>query len=97
VICEVSAKAAALFKAAPSDLIGLDLFAIIPIIDMRELARLRIFHIVNRGELHDQELPLSARDGSIFWVRVQTHRIDDNTFISYLDYIGTHNPHYNGT
>lgn len=96
-ICGISSKAAALFKAEPDDLIGLDIFEIIPLGDMRELARLRMQHIMERGDLHDQELPLSARDGSIFWVRVQTQRANADTFISYLEYIGPHNPHYNGT
>ena len=97
VICEISAKAAALFKAEAADLLGLDIFEIIPLSDMRELARLRIAHLLTRGDLHEQELPLSAQDGSIFWVRVSTRRIDDGTFVSYLEYLGPHNPNYHGT
>lgn len=96
-ICEISPKAAALFKAEAHDLIGLDIFDIIPLSDMRELARLRISHIVTTGELSNQELPLQATDGSVFWVNVKTRRCGDGTYISTLEYLGTHTPHYNGT
>lgn len=96
-ICEISAKAAALFKAEAHDLIGLDIFEIIPLSDMRELARLRISHITTKGELSEQELPLQATDGSVFWVNVKTRRCGDGTYISTLEYLGTHTPNYNGT
>ncbi len=86
-----------MFKAEPRDLIDLDIFKIIPISDMRELARLRMGHIISKGDLNDQELPLQRLDGSIFWARVKTRRIDDQTFISTLDYIGPHSPNYRGT
>ncbi len=97
VICEISAKAAALFKAQPCDLFGKDIFEIIPLSDMRELARLRMEYITTRGDLHDQELPLLAADDSIFWVKVQTRRLNNGTYISHLEYLGQNNPRYQGT
>jgi PAS domain S-box-containing protein len=96
-VCDVSPKAAALFKAEPGEMIGRDIFEIIPLDDMRELARLRMNHILTRGELSEQELPLLARDGSVFWAIVKTRRCGDGTFISTLEYLGTHSPHYRGT
>lgn len=96
-ICDVSPKAAALFKAEPLELLGRNIFDIIPLSDMRELARLRMRHIVTKGDMHDQELPLQRLDGSVFWCRVQTRRIDNQTFVSTLDYIGPHSPNYQGT
>lgn len=97
VILSVSLKVLALFRCEAIDLVGKDIFELIPNPEMRGLARLRMEHIVNRGNLREQELPLRRPDGSEFWAKVQTERISPDMLISYLEYIGDHNPNFRGT
>ncbi len=97
VICGVSAKVLLMFRCAEADLVGRDIFEIIPLADMRELARLRMSQIVLKGDMPPQELPFMRCDGEMFWAEVKTERVSAITFISTLRYIGATNPRYNGT
>ncbi len=96
-ICAISPKALELFHCDLVDIIGRDIFEIIPNADMRGLAKLRMSHIIERGNLGVQELPLQRPDGSTFWAKVQTKKIGLDTLVSFLEYIGEHNPNYRGT
>jgi PAS domain S-box-containing protein len=96
-ICAISDKVAALFRCGPEELIGRNIFDIIPNPEMRALARLRMKHIVTKGELHDQEMPIQRPEGSVFWARVKTKRVGQDTFVSILEYLGDTNPNYHGT
>ncbi len=98
IICGVSSKVLLLFQCAESYLIDKSIFDIIPILEMRELARLRIGQIVeNAKELPPQKLPFQRPDGSVFWAQVQTFIVNENTFMSTMEYLGTTIPDYRGT
>lgn len=98
-ICEVSDPVLALFRCTPADLIGKDIFEIIPSPEMAQLARLRINHILSKGaDLHEQDLPIKRPDGSTFWVTVITRQIgESDLFVSALTYKGEHNPDWHNT
>lgn len=71
--------ACALFHCSESDLIDLDMIQIVADESMRGLARLRL-KAMKVHELGSQELPIYRPDNSRFWARVQSQRIDANTF-----------------
>lgn len=55
--------------------------------EFKGLAKWRLRHIRERGELKSQRLPLLRFDGSVFWAEVQTRRIDAHTFESTVTYL----------
>lgn len=77
--------ACSMFRCEESDLLDLDLVGIVADEDMQGLARLRL-NAMRTHALHAQDLPLWRPDGSQFYARVQSYRIDDKTFLSVLAY-----------
>ncbi len=96
-IGSASEKILILFRCQAEDLIGRNIFEIVPVPEMRALARLRMDHIVKRGELPDQELPFKRFDGSTFWAKVKTYRLGLDTLLSTIEYLGEFNTRYHGT
>ena len=97
IICDVSDPVLTLFRCTRLEILGRDIFEIIPSPEMAALARLRMNHIREKGELHNQDLPVQRPDGSTFWVTVITHKAGEGVYISELTYKGEHNPHYHDT
>ncbi len=96
-VLEVSDKVCDLFRCTKADLIGQDIFDIIPVTEMRALARWRMQHIREKGNLHSQDLPFKRPDGSVFWATVQTYKAGAGVFVSTLTKIRNENPDYHGT
>ncbi len=84
-IIAASNAACAMFRCEESDLLDLDLVAIVADDEMRGLARLRL-NAMRTHNLHSQDLPLWRPDGSRFLATVQSHRLDAHTFLSTLTY-----------
>lgn len=97
IVLDCSDQALLLFRCVRDWLIGRDMLDLISIPEMRELAKLRLAHIREVGELHAQDLPLRRPDGSMFWVISTTTRLETGRFLSELVYRGDYNPHYHGT
>ena len=98
VICDVSDPILDLWRCTRAELIGVNIFDIIPSPELRELARLRVNHILTKGaDLHDQDLPVSRPDGTTFWINVITIEIYDGVYLSELTYMGEHNPNWHNT
>lgn len=97
-VIECSEPVLILFRCSRAWLIGRDMLDLIAIPEMRELAKLRLAHIREVGDLHAQDLPLRRPDGVMFWVLVETKRMaDTGLFLSEMAYRGEYNPHYKGT
>lgn len=84
----IDAKACVLFRCDHDWLIGRNLLDLIADPDLRRLAKVRLEHIRTKGELKTQPLPLMRPDGSVFWARIQTHKIGEGMFESSVVYDG---------
>ncbi len=88
VICDVSARALELFRCERADLIDVSIFDIIPDPEYRGLARARMKHIRERGDLSEQALSFIRPDGTTFDAMVQTRKTAEGTWVSYISYQG---------
>lgn len=84
-VIAASDAACAMFRCHEEDLLDLDLVGIVADEDMRGLARLRL-NAMRTHALHAQDLPLWRPNGTKFYARVQSYRLDAHTFLSTLTY-----------
>ena len=86
-IISASPAACAMFRCEESDLLDLDLIEIVSDESMQGLAALRLKVMRIGTQLHEQELPLWRPDGSKFWAKVITHRLEEKCYESELTYL----------
>lgn len=86
-IIEADSNAYIMFRCEPVMLHDRSMLDLIADEDFKGLARWRLKHIREKGELSSQKLPLLRFDGSVFWGEVKTRRIDEHTFESTVTYL----------